>query len=233
MLPVALVMGVATVVGGAYAASFMLTDYTPHHFAHMDAPLWTDKPVTVDRDAQSLERLPAMVAAADIPAQGPLGVETVFAANAATAPDGTRDPDRSTAAMGTDTLPAEVASSGEGGMALDTAHVDWCFARYRSYRVEDNTYQPFDAAGRRACQSPYDDTQTPVATATNVGDQGLVAQAEPVSAEAVEPQVMADAGNVDAGWCFAQYRSYRAEDNSYQPFDGGPRRQCVPRSGSY
>ena len=26
--------------------------------------------------------------------------------------------------------------------------------------------------------------------------------------------------------CFARYRSYRPEDNSYQPFDGGPRRQC-------
>lgn len=26
--------------------------------------------------------------------------------------------------------------------------------------------------------------------------------------------------------CFARYRSYRPEDNTYQPFDGGPRRQC-------
>ena len=26
--------------------------------------------------------------------------------------------------------------------------------------------------------------------------------------------------------CFSRYRSYRPEDNSYQPYDGGPRRQC-------
>ncbi|SIT59259.1 conserved hypothetical protein [Mesorhizobium prunaredense] len=26
--------------------------------------------------------------------------------------------------------------------------------------------------------------------------------------------------------CFSRYRSYRPEDNSYQPYSGGPRRQC-------
>ncbi|MBN9551409.1 MAG: BA14K family protein, partial [Alphaproteobacteria bacterium] len=26
-------------------------------------------------------------------------------------------------------------------------------------------------------------------------------------------------------WCYDRYRSYRAWDNSYQPYDG-PRRQC-------
>jgi hypothetical protein len=39
-----------------------------------------------------------------------------------------------------DTLPAE--------------HVDWCYARYRTYRVSDNTYAP--RVGMRAsCHSPY------------------------------------------------------------------------------
>ncbi|WP_292227501.1 BA14K family protein, partial [Mesorhizobium sp.] len=27
-------------------------------------------------------------------------------------------------------------------------------------------------------------------------------------------------------WCFDRYRSYRAWDNSYQPY-GGPRQQCL------
>ncbi|WP_363220799.1 BA14K family protein [Mesorhizobium sp.] len=27
-------------------------------------------------------------------------------------------------------------------------------------------------------------------------------------------------------YCFSRYRSYRPEDNSYQPYSGGPRRQC-------
>jgi hypothetical protein len=27
-------------------------------------------------------------------------------------------------------------------------------------------------------------------------------------------------------YCFNRYRSYRPEDNTYQPYGGGPRRQC-------
>jgi hypothetical protein len=35
-----------------------------------------------------------------------------------------------------------------------SAHVQWCHARYRSYRVSDNSYQPYHGA-RRPCWSPY------------------------------------------------------------------------------
>jgi hypothetical protein len=34
------------------------------------------------------------------------------------------------------------------------AHVDWCYARYKSYRAYDNTYQPYNGP-RRQCISPY------------------------------------------------------------------------------
>lgn len=34
------------------------------------------------------------------------------------------------------------------------SHADWCYARYRSYRAYDNTYQPYNG-GRRQCVSPY------------------------------------------------------------------------------
>lgn len=33
-------------------------------------------------------------------------------------------------------------------------HVRWCFARYRSYRAYDNTFQPYHGP-RQACVSPY------------------------------------------------------------------------------
>ena len=33
-------------------------------------------------------------------------------------------------------------------------------------------------------------------------------------------------GNAHVRWCYARYRSYRAYDNTYQPYHG-PRRQCV------
>ncbi len=34
------------------------------------------------------------------------------------------------------------------------SHADWCFARYRSYRAYDNTFQPYNGR-RRQCISPY------------------------------------------------------------------------------
>ncbi len=36
-------------------------------------------------------------------------------------------------------------------------------------------------------------------------------------------------GNAHVRWCYDHYRSYRASDNTYQPYHG-PRRECV---GSY
>ena len=35
-----------------------------------------------------------------------------------------------------------------------SAHVEWCYDRYRSYRASDNTFQP-NYGGRRHCNSPY------------------------------------------------------------------------------
>lgn len=37
---------------------------------------------------------------------------------------------------------------------LPAAHVAWCYDRYRSYRVSDNTFQPYHG-WRRHCRSPY------------------------------------------------------------------------------
>jgi hypothetical protein len=35
-----------------------------------------------------------------------------------------------------------------------SAHVDWCYDRYRSYRASDNTFQPYSGP-RQRCYSPY------------------------------------------------------------------------------
>lgn len=37
---------------------------------------------------------------------------------------------------------------------VSNSHVEWCYARYRSYRASDNTFQPYNGP-RRACISPY------------------------------------------------------------------------------
>ncbi|TKT58047.1 BA14K family protein [Rhizobiaceae bacterium LC148] len=47
-----------------------------------------------------------------------------------------------------------IASQPRVVTGLPARHVDWCSARYRTYRVSDNTYVP--RAGVRAeCRSPY------------------------------------------------------------------------------
>lgn len=38
--------------------------------------------------------------------------------------------------------------------ARGSAHVDWCYNRYRSYRASDNTFQPYNGP-RQQCYSPY------------------------------------------------------------------------------
>lgn len=38
--------------------------------------------------------------------------------------------------------------------SYSSAHVEWCYDRYRSYRAYDNTYQPYNGP-RRQCYSPY------------------------------------------------------------------------------
>jgi hypothetical protein len=38
--------------------------------------------------------------------------------------------------------------------ALPSRHVAWCEDHYRSYRVSDNTFQPY-SGGRQVCVSPY------------------------------------------------------------------------------
>lgn len=40
------------------------------------------------------------------------------------------------------------------GNYLTHNHIDWCHNRWRSYRVTDNSYQPYNGS-RRICISPY------------------------------------------------------------------------------
>lgn len=87
----------------------------------------------------------------------------------------------------------------------DTA-VSACQARYKSYRASDNSYQPFDGGPRRQCDIG--------ATAVNIGDS-----ASPAVAQSVDQD--------HQGWCAARYSSYRASDDTYQPFNGTDRRRCM------
>jgi len=47
-----------------------------------------------------------------------------------------------------------VPGSRKPTVRLDTDHAEWCRARYASYRVSDNTFQPHNGL-RQQCRSPY------------------------------------------------------------------------------
>lgn len=50
--------------------------------------------------------------------------------------------------------PRYVAPAPRRVVRLSAAHVRWCKARYKSYRVSDNSWQPYNGP-RRQCISPY------------------------------------------------------------------------------
>ncbi|TAX46133.1 BA14K family protein (plasmid) [Rhizobium leguminosarum] len=84
---------------------------------------------------------------------------------------------------------------------LSAAHLAWCGERYRSFNPATNSYRSYSGETRE-CSSPF---------------QPTVAEAD----EGVGTNVNAQA----AARCAARYKSYRPEDNTYQPWEG-PRRSC-------
>lgn len=187
------------------------------------ADLWTAEPRKVDRAGQHLERLPAETPsdpkltagnAAD-PARNPAtGAVDDFVTGSVQAAAGE--------AAREDRVPPDEYPSNE----LSAAHLAWCADRYRSYRPEDDSYTSY-SGDQQPCVSPFS------------GD--LAATAEDVSSPLAEsyPELLAEpavqyasdgpaafASDDHVSYCFSRYRSYRPEDNSYQPYGGGPRQQC-------
>lgn len=110
------------------------------------------------------------------------------------------------------------------------AHLEWCAQRYRSYRPRDNSYTPY-GGGRAVCVSPYSE-------GAGEGELSAPPARGDGYAEGEVELLQASAGSADDGgyrafgdahvaYCFSRYRSYDPADNSYQPFGGGPRRQCL------
>ncbi|ESZ53610.1 BA14K family protein [Mesorhizobium sp. L103C131B0] len=95
---------------------------------------------------------------------------------------------------------------------LPPPHLAWCASRYRSYDPDDNSYMSYSGQ-QRTCVSPY-----LAADRAAPREASYVEGAGAYAAAGGEPDHVAS--------CFSRYRSYRPEDNSYQPYSGGPRRQC-------
>ena len=225
---------VALFVAGLSIAAYSMREYEPHHFAHLDTPdLWTSKPVVVDPAKQDYQRVEGVRAVAYVPPTD-ADVETAsFARNEEREAQAYEVAEEGVVGR----RPADPALMNAGD--IDSAHVDWCLARYRSYQVEDNSYQPYGGGPRQECVSPsmqVADAQPAAGTfeADSRGQMESISAMSP-AAKASEIQQTVEVGSAPIGaheaWCHERYRSYRTEDNSYQPFDGGPRRACMSPYG--
>ncbi len=219
------------------------------------AALWSRAPQQVDPAAQNLKRVAGVAdGSADQPRAenlvaytGQTAADSVDAVTTASTDAGQGMP------KGVDPIItcATGQAAGDCGASKQdqtlAAHIAWCTDHYRSYRQNDNTYQPYGGGARQPCVSPYSDqlqgrSQSPGSAETQVAASGQQVQVVPASARAPAPvQAISDdpAGSAGSGAaapvamtlqhvqdCFDRYRSYRPEDNTFQPFGGGARQQC-------
>lgn len=221
-----------------------------------DTDVWTSEPRTVDTAAQDFERLPAVDAPNDVNTDGEARTAGTDAADDEALIDRTstasiqsdddaiaafddviQPPDDAAQAIegviqppGDDAQPATSPEAAE----MAAAHREWCSSRYRSYRPEDDSYTSYSGENRR-CVSPYSD----VLVEADSGIQPPAGNAEASFGEMSEASAATaeyETGPAGAGVnmtvehvedCFRRYRSYRMSDNTYQPYGGGPRKQCL------
>ncbi len=173
------------------------------------AGLWTLEPRRVARDAPAQETVAA----------APVGDgQDVVPVRSASVEDGAGIDNMETSALssGGDPDPREME-----WQAMEIAHLEWCASRFRSYRPVDDSYTTYGGE-RRRCVSPYSD-------APSRNGEELVEAGADVSGDVLSVQYAdggASFGQDHIDYCFSRYRSYRVADNSYQPYGGGPRRQC-------
>ena len=191
---------------GAISAIYITNDAEPLPILNANAGSpWTIEPAA---SADPFERLPTRAPSAPPAAVRETKRPPVDMTRTGAIPDQNSEP------------PPEPAPD----KATTLAHVQWCSERYRSYRPEDNSYRSYSGR-RRLCVSPFSEApaqgEEQIYYADVTTDQPHVGYAvedvdEPTAY--LTPQHIAS--------CFARYRSYSPEDNSYQPYGGGPRRQC-------
>jgi hypothetical protein len=176
--------------------------------------LWTNKAVSVNTPARNLERIPARPVRqppdterqAQVPSREP---ETIGNPEPATDPTTT------------------AAISPQPTLAMNAGHVEWCSERYRSYDPADNSYNTYSGM-RRECISPYSETLGGTDLPSDGAGTVILAEGAPEFVTSANSDEMTGAyfSSEHVQSCFERYRSYRPEDNTYQPYGGGPRQQC-------
>lgn len=221
------VLTLATFAGGIVTAIFFLNaEPVPVRSPGPDAgDVWTSQPVTVEPAAQNFDRL----AARPVPESGDDAVPAPAEAGEteAAGAEGLIDT-TTTGAIPPDAAGSQAALQPEPAAAasVNAAHVQWCSEQYRSYRPHDNSYTPY-SGGKRECISPFSKGASTAAAPAEAESYEEASVDRPYVAyvtEDEEPGGYLSPEHVQS--CFDRYRSYRPEDNSYQPYGGGPRRQC-------
>lgn len=190
------------------------------------ADLWSAVPRNVDKEAQDFERLPPVTPVHVAEEAGPAIGEAQPAVD-----DFATSSVRATSSEDVGAEPAEPAIVDE----LAAAHRAWCAERYRSYRPADDSYTSYSGV-EQPCVSPFSgDMAEASGGAPSWVTQGDERPEEPTVQFASDgPGALAPddafatvfASDDHVSDCFSRYRSYRPEDNSYQPYGGGPRQQC-------
>lgn len=240
-----LCFSVITFVAGLVAATLYFSSGDEKKQLADTTDLWTNHPVRIDAASNNFERLPSRaatpepaLAASQDQSRPPTTAGTAMAAARDTA-DGMEDVAIDTTMTGSispDQMDTSTGTSEEP--KLSEAHLEWCSSRYRSYRPRDNSYTPY-SGGRRECKSPFsttpqdqaalseEDTISPPPTAEDSFAEDAAEPANQNVEQAAADEMPSSYGSWEhAKSCFARYRSYRPEDNTYQPYGGGPRRQC-------
>jgi penicillin-binding protein 1A len=106
--------------------------------------------------------------------------------------------------------------------AAPACNVSACSRRYRSFRAEDCTYQPYRGS-RRMCDIEAPGSQMGTVAQTR-GEYGV--SYERTGAIGIVDSRVAAPQSCNVSACSRAYRSFRAEDCSYQPYRGA-RRMCT------
>jgi hypothetical protein len=119
-----------------------------------------------------------------------------------------------------------------------------CSARYRSFNAADCTFQPFGGGPRQLCEigsldanvgpsselltdDPAGDEEAYGGPPELIDEEGRLVVLEPeTDPDAMIYEEMEDVPLCNVAACAAEYSSFRAEDCTYQPIDGGPRQYC-------
>ena len=224
--------------GGAGIAAYLLAvEPVPEQHASRDtADLWSAEPRRVDTDEQEFVRTESIAPegeTAELTTTSGYPVED-DTAELAMAEPAELDTMQTGSAEPLQETEIDRPSRQEIMGPLLVAHLNWCREQYRSYSPDTNTYRAY-RGGVRECVSPY---MQDIQAAAMLADQE---QASAQSIEIDEPeqnssmiyyaandrQPMMSRDSEHMRDCARRYRSYRFEDNTYQPYGGGPRRQCM------